>query len=238
MKSKHVYTEFICTFNWIFYLFFPCCFLFILSKQILHAYFILSISKCRFSILFYFFLHWILTSFFTSFIQALSKALTEDELVYVRAQFRLLEPNRDGHVSLDNFKMVIYCFTINSCSLVMVDKVKLNFCVLCVRGWSSHQHNLLVSAFFYFHSYPFERMFFLFWKVVVMHSSLSFLYDSFIIMIKFQIELCRLLYVMQLMPWGSQGFLTSYMRWATAIAFELLCIQVPSHTFLKIWPNQ
>ena len=38
--------------------------------------------------------------------QALSKALTEDELVYLRAQFSLLEPNGDGSVSLDNFRMV------------------------------------------------------------------------------------------------------------------------------------
>lgn len=39
-------------------------------------------------------------------LQALSKALTEDELGYLRAQFTLLEPNKDGRVSLDNFKMV------------------------------------------------------------------------------------------------------------------------------------
>lgn len=39
-------------------------------------------------------------------LQALSKALTEDELCYLRAQFMLLEPNNDGRVSLDNFKMV------------------------------------------------------------------------------------------------------------------------------------
>ncbi|KAJ1390815.1 Serine/threonine-protein kinase, active site [Sesbania bispinosa] len=39
--------------------------------------------------------------------KALSKALTEDQLVYLRAQFRLLEPNRDGHVTLDNFKMAL-----------------------------------------------------------------------------------------------------------------------------------
>lgn len=38
--------------------------------------------------------------------QALSKALTENELFYLRAQFALLEPNKDGRVGLDNFKMV------------------------------------------------------------------------------------------------------------------------------------
>lgn len=39
-------------------------------------------------------------------LQALSKALTEDELLYLRAQFALLEPNRDGRVSFENFRMV------------------------------------------------------------------------------------------------------------------------------------
>ncbi|PSS04490.1 CDPK-related kinase [Actinidia chinensis var. chinensis] len=38
--------------------------------------------------------------------KALSKALTEDELIYLRAQFRLLEP-KDGHVSLDNFRKAL-----------------------------------------------------------------------------------------------------------------------------------
>ncbi|MED6111066.1 Cyclin-dependent kinase 4 [Stylosanthes scabra] len=47
------------------------------------------------------------TPFKRAAVKALSKALTEDELVYLRAQFRLLEPNRDGHVSLDNFKMAL-----------------------------------------------------------------------------------------------------------------------------------
>ncbi|KAL1337291.1 hypothetical protein HN51_031949 [Arachis hypogaea] len=36
-------------------------------------------------------------------LKALSKALTEDELIYLRAQFSLLEP-KDGYVSLDNFR--------------------------------------------------------------------------------------------------------------------------------------
>ncbi|XWS76829.1 hypothetical protein CRYUN_Cryun01aG0211100 [Craigia yunnanensis] len=49
------------------------------------------------------------TPFKRAALKALSKALTEDELVYLRAQFRLLEPNRDGSVSLENFKMVINC---------------------------------------------------------------------------------------------------------------------------------
>ncbi|XP_009768687.1 CDPK-related kinase 4 isoform X2 [Nicotiana sylvestris] len=39
-------------------------------------------------------------------LKALSKALTEEELIYLRAQFNLLEP-KDGRVSLNNFKMAL-----------------------------------------------------------------------------------------------------------------------------------
>lgn len=39
-------------------------------------------------------------------LRALSKALTDEELFYLRAQFKLLEP-KDGCVSLDNFKMAL-----------------------------------------------------------------------------------------------------------------------------------
>ncbi|CAI9762514.1 unnamed protein product [Fraxinus pennsylvanica] len=39
-------------------------------------------------------------------LKALSKALTDDELIYLRAQFKLLQP-KDGWVSLDNFKMAL-----------------------------------------------------------------------------------------------------------------------------------
>ncbi|XP_057498379.1 CDPK-related kinase 3-like [Actinidia eriantha] len=47
------------------------------------------------------------TPFKRAALKALSKALTEDELVYLRAQFMLLEPNQDGRISLDNFKMAL-----------------------------------------------------------------------------------------------------------------------------------
>ncbi|CAA2951642.1 CDPK-related kinase 3-like [Olea europaea var. sylvestris] len=46
------------------------------------------------------------TPFKRAALKALSKALTEDELVYLKAQFMLLEP-KDGLVSLDNFKMAL-----------------------------------------------------------------------------------------------------------------------------------
>nr|DAD18025.1 TPA_asm: hypothetical protein HUJ06_019488 [Nelumbo nucifera] len=40
-------------------------------------------------------------------LKALSKALTEDELIYLRAQYQLLEPSQDGHVSLENFRVAL-----------------------------------------------------------------------------------------------------------------------------------
>ncbi|XP_068649908.1 CDPK-related kinase 3-like [Aristolochia californica] len=42
-----------------------------------------------------------------SALKALSKALTEDELNYLRSQFRLLEPSKDGRISLENFRMAL-----------------------------------------------------------------------------------------------------------------------------------
>ncbi|KAG6503468.1 hypothetical protein ZIOFF_035783 [Zingiber officinale] len=39
--------------------------------------------------------------------QALSKALTEDQLFYLRSQFKLLAPNGEGHISFDNFRMAL-----------------------------------------------------------------------------------------------------------------------------------
>lgn len=42
-----------------------------------------------------------------SALKALSKALTEDELLYLRSQFNLLEPSKDGCVSLENFQTVL-----------------------------------------------------------------------------------------------------------------------------------
>ncbi|KAK8969144.1 CDPK-related kinase 3 [Platanthera guangdongensis] len=42
-----------------------------------------------------------------SALKALSKALTEDELIYIRSQFQLLEPNKDGCISLENFRMAL-----------------------------------------------------------------------------------------------------------------------------------
>ncbi|XP_050232722.1 CDPK-related kinase 5-like isoform X1 [Mercurialis annua] len=40
-------------------------------------------------------------------IRALSKTLTADELCYLKAQFAILEPNKNGTVTLENFKMAL-----------------------------------------------------------------------------------------------------------------------------------
>ncbi|XP_024024117.1 CDPK-related kinase 3 [Morus notabilis] len=47
------------------------------------------------------------TPFKRAALKALSKALTEDELIYLRAQFTLLEPDADGRISLHNFTMAL-----------------------------------------------------------------------------------------------------------------------------------
>jgi hypothetical protein len=39
-------------------------------------------------------------------LQALSKTLTVDELFYLKGQFSLLEPDRNGCITLDNIRMV------------------------------------------------------------------------------------------------------------------------------------
>ena len=41
-------------------------------------------------------------------LKALSKTLTVDELHYMKEQFALLEPNKNGTISLDNIKAVSF----------------------------------------------------------------------------------------------------------------------------------
>lgn len=52
------------------------------------------------------------------FLQALSKTLTVDELFYLREQFALLEPSKNGTISLENIKSVSFylplCFSLFS----------------------------------------------------------------------------------------------------------------------------
>ena len=44
------------------------------------------------------------------FLQALSKTLTVDELFYLREQFALLEPSKNGTISLENIKSVSFIY--------------------------------------------------------------------------------------------------------------------------------
>ncbi|XP_042406958.1 CDPK-related kinase 3-like [Zingiber officinale] len=48
------------------------------------------------------------TPFRCAAMKALSSALTEDELLYTRSQFNLLEPNNDGCISVENFRMALW----------------------------------------------------------------------------------------------------------------------------------
>lgn len=48
------------------------------------------------------------TPFKRAALKSLSKALTEDELVYLRAQFKLLLPNKDGRISLENLRKALF----------------------------------------------------------------------------------------------------------------------------------
>ena len=45
------------------------------------------------------------------YLQALSNALSEDQLFYLRAQFTLLEPGKNGKISSENFASVKYLFS-------------------------------------------------------------------------------------------------------------------------------
>ncbi|TQD94534.1 hypothetical protein C1H46_019779 [Malus baccata] len=80
--------------------------------------------------------------------KALSKALTEDELFYLRAQFRLLDP-KNGHVSLDNFRTALMKNSTDAMKMSRVYDIinlmeplshkKLDFEEFCVATISSYQ---------------------------------------------------------------------------------------------------
>lgn len=44
-------------------------------------------------------------------LQALSKTLTVDELFYLKGQFALLEPNKNGCITLENIKLVSFMYS-------------------------------------------------------------------------------------------------------------------------------
>ncbi|PSS03908.1 CDPK-related kinase [Actinidia chinensis var. chinensis] len=89
------------------------------------------------------------TPFKRAALKALSKALTEDELVYLRAQFMLLEPNQDGRISLDNFKMALVRNATDAMKASRVPDIlsamaplsyrKMDFEEFCAAAISTHQ---------------------------------------------------------------------------------------------------
>lgn len=89
------------------------------------------------------------TPFKRAALKSLSKALTEDELVYLRSQFRLLEPNKDGRVSLDNFRMALARNSTDAMNESRVPDIltvmeplgyrKIDFEEFCAAAISTHQ---------------------------------------------------------------------------------------------------
>ncbi|GAB2291108.1 Cyclin-dependent kinase 4 [Dionaea muscipula] len=107
------------------------------------------------------------TPFKRAALKALSKALTEDELVYLRAQFMLLEPNRDGSVSLENFRLALSRDATDAMNESRVPDIlnamaplsyrKMDFEEFCAAAISTHQlealqgwEQIAATAFKYF----------------------------------------------------------------------------------------
>lgn len=99
-------------------------------------------------------------------LKALSKALTEDELIYLRAQFNLLEP-KEGCVSLDNFRTALMKNSTDAMRESRVPDIlylmeplankKMEFEEFCAAAISVHQlealegwDSIAVKAFEYF----------------------------------------------------------------------------------------
>ncbi|KAL2893355.1 CDPK-related kinase 3 [Bienertia sinuspersici] len=89
------------------------------------------------------------TPFKRAALKALSKALTEDELCYLRAQFALLEPNRDGRVSYENFRTALASNATDAMKESRVPDIlntmstlsyrKMDFDEFCAAAISTHQ---------------------------------------------------------------------------------------------------
>ncbi|KAL9266954.1 CDPK-related kinase 4-like protein [Drosera capensis] len=87
-------------------------------------------------------------------LKALSKALTEDELVYLKAQFRILEP-KDGLITLENFKTALHKHAADAMRTARVSEIltsmeplsnkKLDFDEFCAAATSIYQLEALES---------------------------------------------------------------------------------------------
>lgn len=106
------------------------------------------------------------TPFKRAALKALSKALTEDELVYLKAQFRLLDP-KNGCVSLENFRAALMRNTTDAMKESKVSDIlnlmdplsykRMDFEEFCAAAISTYQlealegwENIASSAFEYF----------------------------------------------------------------------------------------
>lgn len=100
-------------------------------------------------------------------LKALSKALNEEGILYLKSQFKLLEPSKDGFVSVENFKMVLLRNTTEAMKESKVPDIlnmleplsnrKMDFEEFCAAAISPYQvealegwEQMAVTAFEYF----------------------------------------------------------------------------------------
>ncbi|XP_021846977.2 CDPK-related kinase 3 [Spinacia oleracea] len=89
------------------------------------------------------------TPFKRAALKALSKALTEDELFYLKAEFALLEPTKEGRVSFENFRMALLSNATDAMKESRVPDIlntmttlsyrKMDFDEFCAASISTHQ---------------------------------------------------------------------------------------------------
>ncbi|KAG6536162.1 hypothetical protein ZIOFF_001211 [Zingiber officinale] len=78
--------------------------------------------------------------------EALSKALIEDHLFYLRSQFKLLAPNGEGHISFDNFQMTLLqnaTEAMKESKLEPLSYRKMDFEEFCAAAISPHHFEAL-----------------------------------------------------------------------------------------------
>ncbi|XP_042408013.1 CDPK-related kinase 3-like [Zingiber officinale] len=79
-------------------------------------------------------------------LEALSKALIEDHLFYLRSQFKLLAPNGEGHISFDNFQMTLLqnaTEAMKESKLEPLSYRKMDFEEFCAAAISPHHFEAL-----------------------------------------------------------------------------------------------
>nr|CAD1838094.1 unnamed protein product [Ananas comosus var. bracteatus] len=75
-------------------------------------------------------------------LRALSKTLTVDELFYLKGQFALLEPNKDGCITLENIKMALTKNATDAMKESRVQELLISVCLFWFQILKSHSSKL------------------------------------------------------------------------------------------------